>query len=177
MDAREDSQEPQDLPTDAEVFRSVKSFIDTYGLVRSQIDSFNHFLDTLLPLIVQENSDVTNLSPDRRFSYHTQWTNTVVTPPTTRESCGFERTLTPDSARVRGLTYASNVVCDLCHDCFDESVSPPRHVFRKVYKETIIARSTHFVFEFCGTPPSHSLLTLCLFLWQFQSCSGRRCAT
>ena len=62
-----------DLPDDDDIFAAVRSYVDTYGLVRSQIDSFNHFLEVLLPLIVQENSDVTSTSADGRRSYHTQW--------------------------------------------------------------------------------------------------------
>ena len=130
--------EARPLPDEHYLFAAARSYVDAYGLVRSQIDSFNHFLDFLMPLIVQENSDVTNTSGKR--SYHAQWTNVVAMPPTTRESTGFEVALTPDVARMRSLTYSSNVVCDLVHDCFDESTSPPTHVFRKVYKETVIAR-------------------------------------
>lgn len=127
------------LPSEKYIFEAVRSYICKYGLVRAQIDSFNHFLEVLLPLIIQENSDITNSTPCGRLSYYTQWTNTVVMPPTTKESCGFERPLTPDAARMRSLTYASAVVCDLVHDCFDNSTSPATHVFRKVYKETVIA--------------------------------------
>ena len=128
------------VPDDASIFAAVKSYVDTYGLVRAQIDSFNHFLEVLLPLIIQENSDVTSVSPCRRFTYHAQWTNVVIMPPTSKESCGFEKALTPDAARMRSLTYSSNVVCDLVHDCFDQETSPPTHVFRRVYRETVLAR-------------------------------------
>ena len=126
------------LPADEDVFAAVRSYVDTYGLVRSQIDSSDHFLEVLLPLIVAENSDVTNTTNGR--SYHTQFTNVVVMPPTTKEATGFEVALTPDAARMRSLTYSSNVVCDVVHDCFDEASSPATHVFRKVYKETVVAR-------------------------------------
>lgn len=128
------------LPDSGDIFQAVRSYVEGYGLVRSQIDSFDHFLEVLLPLIIQENSDVTNRSSCGRFSYHVQWTNVVVMPPTTKESCGFERTLMPDAARMRSLTYSSNIVCDMVHDCFDDQTTPPTHVFRKVYKEVAVSR-------------------------------------
>ncbi len=129
-----------DLPCTSDIFCAVKSYINTYGLVRHQIESFNHFLEVLVPLIVQENSDVTTSSPCGKYTWHVQWTNVVVMTPTVKESSGFERPLTPDAARLRSLTYSSNIVCDMVHDKFDESVSPPRHIYRRVYKETSLAR-------------------------------------
>ena len=132
------------LPAEADLFEAVRQYIHRYGLVRHQIESFNHFLEVLLPLIVQENSDVTAtaVADGRKRSYHVQWTNVVVMPPTVKESSGFERALTPDAARQRSLTYSSSVVCDLVHDCFDvtDADARPTHVWRKCYKEVVIAR-------------------------------------
>lgn len=126
------------FPTNEDVFRAVRSYTKTQGLFSHQIESFDHFLKDLVPLIVQENSDVTTTSGSH--TWHVQWTNVVVTKPTVKECSGFERAITPDEARLRSLTYASNIVCDMVHDKFDESVSPPRHVYRRVYKETALAR-------------------------------------
>lgn len=131
---------PPALPSTAAIFSAVKSFVDTHGLVRFHINSYDHFLQHALPLIVSENSDICTTSSCGRYSYIAQWTNVVVMPPTTKESCGFERKLTPDVARARSLSYSASVVCDLVHDKFDNSTTPPTHVFRKVYRETVLAR-------------------------------------
>ena len=134
----EEREEKETLPPRRDVLRAIRSYCTEHGLVRHQIESFDHFLQVLLPLIVQENSDVTATSGS--YTWHVQWTNCVVMPPTVKESTGFERPLTPDAARLRSLTYSSNVVVDMVHDKFDESVTPPRHIYRKVYKETVLAR-------------------------------------
>ena len=136
----DDDDERDALPDEADVFEAVRSFVRCKGLVRHQIDSFDHFLETLLPLIVQENSDVSSTSPCGRYTYVAQWTNLVVCKPTVKENSGFERPLLPTAARLRNLTYSSNICCDLVHDAFDNSTSPPTHVFRRVYKETSLAR-------------------------------------
>lgn len=135
-----ESHEEFDIPNDDDIFTAIRSYVQTQGLVRHQIESFDHFLEVLLPLIIQENSDVTATSPCGKYTWHVQWTRCVVMPPTIKESTGFERAITPDAARLRSITYSSNVVCDMIHDKFDESVTPPKHIYRKVYKETTLAR-------------------------------------
>ena len=125
-----------DLPEDRELFEAARACLRQHGIVRHQTESFDHFLNESLPLIVQENSDVT--AQAGRYTYHVQWTNVVVMQPTVRESSGFERTLTPDAARLRSLTYSSNVVCDVVHDKIDKASS--QLVFRKVYRQTVLAR-------------------------------------
>ena len=44
----------------------VDSFIKRYGYVHLQLDAYNQFMSTILPSIIQENSDINITSNHRR---------------------------------------------------------------------------------------------------------------
>ena len=67
------------------------------GLVRRQIDSFNHFMHTLLPYIVSEMPEIRTKEGDEE---HVVWLcNVGVRRPTVQDADGVERDLLPHLAR------------------------------------------------------------------------------
>ena len=103
----------EDLPDPDLVWAALHEHIAQKSVVRHQIESFNTFINTTLKTIISENSDVTSVSSDGKFSWHLQFCNVCVHRPTSREAEGFEFPLMPHAARLRGLTYSSSVCVDL----------------------------------------------------------------
>ena len=128
------------LPSSDCVWGALEDYFSAHGLVRHQIESFNHFLETTLKSVISENSDVTSVSSCGKTSYHLQFTNVTVHRPTSREVEGFERPLLPHAARLRGLTYASSVCVDVVHDKIDRSGPEPVSVWRRVYHSVVLCR-------------------------------------
>jgi DNA-directed RNA polymerase II subunit RPB2 len=130
-----------EIPSDKDSWRAIQDYLDKYGLVRHQIESFDVFICNTLHNIVSENSDVTSVSADGDFSWHLQFVNVVVHKPTSRESEGFEKPLYPHAARMRGLTYSSSVCVDVVHDKIDHRCrDAPTIVWRKVYRSVVLCR-------------------------------------
>eukprot|EP00965_Chrysotila_dentata_P032386 1079487-Pleurochrysis_carterae.AAC.1 len=87
----------------------VKSYLDEYGVVRHQIESFNYFCDTLLPHIINEHPPLRAKGRDG-CEHVIQLCNLSLLPPGVREVDGSEVTITPHTTRLRGITYASSVL-------------------------------------------------------------------
>ena len=105
------------------------TYFSQYSLVRHSIESFNHFIHTLLPHIIQESSEIRVQQENEE--HVVTLCNVSVSRPTTTDADGKERTCFL-MARLRGLTYASAVLVDVVHDIFDEDgVRKERRLFRE----------------------------------------------
>lgn len=122
------------LPTENEIWFLLRSYYAKYGMCRHQIESFNNFLTTLLPHIVQESSDIRVVEGDEE--HVVSLCNLSVERPTRTDADGTERTLSPHMARLRNLTYASSVMVDAVHDIFRDGV----RVERRLFRETCLCR-------------------------------------
>ena len=131
---------PEAVPDEHLVNRAVRDYLSAHGMVRHQLESYNHFIEHMLEHIIQENSDITNVSSDGKTSYTLQFCNVVAMPPAVKESDGFERPIQPHVARLRGLTYASSIAVDVVHDKIDQTTTPPKLVSRKIFREVVICR-------------------------------------
>ena len=129
-----------ELPDESHAWRLIGDFLKQHGMVHHQLESYNHFVETMLSHIIMENSDITTVAADGKTSYHLHFCNVTTMRPATKESDGFERPILPHVARLRGLTYASSVACDLVHDKVDQTVDPPKLVHRKIYREVVLCR-------------------------------------
>ena len=126
----------------ADAWAVVRAYLSTYGLVRHQTDAYENFMLHLLPHIIRETHDirVKHEVKDKdgtivRVDEHVvSVCNVGVNMPTVVESDGVERDLMPHMARLRGLTYASNVVVDVVHDIYTDGV----HVDRRIYREILL---------------------------------------
>lgn len=109
------------------------------GVAKHAIDSYNHFINVMLPHIISENSDVTTMSSCGNYSFHLQFTNPCVHRPTVKEADGFERPIYPIAARYRHLSYCCSVVTDVVHDKICR-IGEPKRCWRRVYREVVLAR-------------------------------------
>ena len=101
-----------ELPDESHAWRLIGDFLKQHGMVHHQLESYNHFVETMLSHIIMENSDITTVAADGKTSYHLHFCNVTTMRPATKESDGFERPILPHVARLRGLTYASSVACE-----------------------------------------------------------------
>ena len=115
-------------------------YFNTVSPVAHQIDSYNYFVKHLIPSIFTEASDVSYMHSNGKESHHIVFTNVACNPPSSQESDGFYKPISPFMARLRGLTYSSCVTVDVVHDRVDQTKSPPEILDRKVYRNVIIAQ-------------------------------------
>ena len=104
---------------DAVLRTALKSYVARMGPIKANLESFDEYLETLIPMIVKENSDivfagVTAGAPDG--TEHTvSFVNVTIHPPSSRSDTGFVTAVTPAEAIMRNLTYSSTVMTDVLH--------------------------------------------------------------
>ncbi|KAJ3402281.1 DNA-directed RNA polymerase [Chytriomyces confervae] len=92
-------------------WRLVPAFLQTKGLVKQHIDSFNYFIETELQLIVDANRKiVSDVDPNFWMVFKKIH---VAHPQTYDTSRGVNRGITPQECRLRDTTYASSIVVDM----------------------------------------------------------------
>lgn len=128
--------------SDAEnmVWDVVQSYVDRFGLVRHQIESYEHFISHMIPHIVTENTDISVLEKGSQTSHHIQFCNVSIRKPSIKEADGFEHPIFPQSARLRAVSYCSSVLVDVVHDVVDARSGTPTLTDRRVYKEVLLCR-------------------------------------
>jgi len=109
------------LPRDYDVL--LRSYFNQskngHQLVRHQIDSFNYFVETLIPNIIKQFNPICVYyeyqKEANKYEYEFQLTfgEIALEPPTISENDGSFDEMTPAKARSRSLTYASNLRADL----------------------------------------------------------------
>lgn len=121
-----------DLPSDSDIWTLLRSYYKRHGMLRHQIESFNHFLQYLLPQIIQEASDFVVKQDSEQHTIHL--CNVSIARPTVNDTDGTERTLTPHMARLRNLSYSSAVYVDVVHDIHCDGT----HIERRTFRETCL---------------------------------------
>lgn len=89
-------------------FTLINEFFKENSLVQHHIQSFNEFLDISLSTILDEYECV-NIDDYSRIELH----NIAIDKPNHVETNGTRLYLSPKEARLRNLTYSSNVVADI----------------------------------------------------------------
>ena len=115
---------------DNKVWAVIRSYLNQYGVVRHQLESYDYFMTNLLPHIVQENSQFTIEGNDIKHSI--SLCNMSVLRPTVKECDRFERPVLPFVARLRGLTYCASVLVDLVHDIRENNGKTERRIYREI---------------------------------------------
>ena len=85
-------------------------------LVNHQIESFNDFIDTILPTIISQSFPLTIKFHDKTLNIHelTMYVTSMDTEnPYYTENNGCTKTMTPHIARLRNYTYSLSVLIDL----------------------------------------------------------------
>jgi DNA-directed RNA polymerase II subunit RPB2 len=123
------------LPNENEVWYLLHTYFEKYGFVRHQIESFDAFIHTMLPHIIQESADIRVTQDDHEHVI--SMCNVSVCRPTTTAVDGTDVDLMPHMARLKHLTYSSAVLVDVVHDIFDAAGA---HVERRLFRETCLCR-------------------------------------
>ncbi|KAJ3188107.1 DNA-directed RNA polymerase III core subunit ret1 [Irineochytrium annulatum] len=91
-------------------WRLVPAFLQTKGLVKQHLDSFNYFVETDLQKIVEANQRVTS-NVDQNF-----WLEYVLdsgTPESYDSARGTQKTVSPQECRLRDTTYSAGIFVDI----------------------------------------------------------------
>jgi DNA-directed RNA polymerase II subunit RPB2 len=126
---------PPELPTETDIWYIIYTYFEKYGFVRHQIESFNYFLYTLLPHIIQESGEI-KVKQGEDEDHVISLCNVSINRPTMTDVDGSERDLLPLVARLQNLTYASAVLVDVVHDIFKNG----ERVERRLFRETCLCR-------------------------------------
>ena len=119
------------LPTEHDIWYIIQTYFETYGFVRHQLESFNKFLQSTLPHIVQECAEVRAVQHETESHVVTICNLSLSKPSETRPD-GVEVPLVPHIARLRNMTYASSVLVDVVHDIYENGKHAERRLFREV---------------------------------------------
>lgn len=118
------------LPTEDEIWYIIYTYFETYGFVRHQIESFDYFLHTLLPHIIQESSEI-RVKQGESEEHVVSLCNVSVSRPSMTDVNGSECDLLPIVARLQNLTYSSAVLVDVVHDIYKDGNLLERRLFRE----------------------------------------------
>jgi DNA-directed RNA polymerase II subunit RPB2 len=121
------------LLTESEAWYIVQAYFEKYGTVRHQIESFDNFMTTSLPHIIQESSEI--VLNQGTTQHIIALCNVSVQKPVVQECDGFDRPIMPHMARMRSITYASSIMVDVVHDI----KSPEKHE-RRVFREVLLCK-------------------------------------
>jgi DNA-directed RNA polymerase subunit B len=88
----------------------LKSFFKEQSLVKSDIESFNDFIDRGVHKIIEENREIEpTIIPPNVDEFKIRFDNIRVTKPEITEADGSKRKIYPMEARLRKLTYSAPV--------------------------------------------------------------------
>ena len=90
-------------------WRLIPAFIQTRGLVRQHVDSFNYFIDEDLKQIVRANSEV---RCDADPYFYLKYLDVRVEKPSIEENY-TKKTITPQECRLRDLSYTAPIVATI----------------------------------------------------------------
>lgn len=93
----------------------ILSYTETKGFAKHQLDGYDHWIEHTLPQIVGENSDIVVTSQNGKRRHKITFGKVTVTKPFLRENDGELQWIDPMSCRLRGITYASQVMVDMRH--------------------------------------------------------------
>lgn len=91
-------------------WKVIQSFFEENSLIRQHIDSYNDFVEVLLPNIVNEYQ--TAIIGDNK-EYRVSLSNIRYNKPNHTETDGVQRFIYPNDARLRNLTYSTTVLVDI----------------------------------------------------------------
>jgi DNA-directed RNA polymerase beta subunit len=86
----------------------IKKYFQEYNIADADIESFNHFIDKELQVIIDENREVIpTIIPHDIDEFKIKLDKIWVTKPEITEADGSKRAIFPVEARLRNLTYAA----------------------------------------------------------------------
>eukprot|EP01038_Epipyxis_sp_PR26KG_P008520 gene8520-11517_t len=142
----------------------IDKYFEEKGLVRQQIDSFDEFISNTIPELISDSGEII-LKPENQFiigkdselfAYQIKFGQVYVTKPKMFEADGEGRELYPQEARLRSLTYNSQIFIDVeCnmfqtdensnYDPEDEPVNTKKLTHIKIGDIPIMLRSKYCI--------------------------------
>jgi len=109
---------------DEKVYRIIESYFEgnhTERLVRHQIESYNDFMNIQIqktiqmfnPVRIRSENDYVKETGHYILEIVIQFVNLKVHPPTIHENNGATKRMMPQEAKIRNITYASNMTVDM----------------------------------------------------------------
>jgi DNA-directed RNA polymerase II subunit RPB2 len=104
----------EDIPHELEIRTVILACRAKFSLVNHQLESYDNFVQSILPSIVKENSVLVACYPmDSSLGYQRRlefiFRDVTIQPPSLKEASGFINQIRPSEARIRGATYASSI--------------------------------------------------------------------
>ncbi len=92
----------------------IQKFFEENSFVKSNIESFNHFVDKELNNVLEENKEIEpTIIPPNVESFKIRLDKIWVTKPEITEADGSKRNIFPAEARLRKLTYAAPIFIEV----------------------------------------------------------------
>jgi DNA-directed RNA polymerase beta subunit len=92
----------------------IQKYFEEHSIVDANIESFNHFIDSELPKIIEENKEIEpTIIPHNVDEFKIKLDKIWVTKPEITEADGSKRILMPSEARIRKITYAAPCFIDV----------------------------------------------------------------
>ena len=91
------------------------SFFQEGGVSMHHLNSYNQFLDKILPEIVSDTNVVQYECKKKEAIHHVKFTNLKILRPTVTETNGYTHIVYPEECITRGLSYLCTVTVDV--DC------------------------------------------------------------
>jgi DNA-directed RNA polymerase beta subunit len=86
----------------------IQKYFSSYSFIKSDIESFNHFIEHELQKIIQENKDIEpTIIPSNVDKFKIRLDKIWLEKPEITEADGSKRAVYPTEARLRKITYAS----------------------------------------------------------------------
>lgn len=96
-----------------------RSYYHRHSLIRHQIESFDYYMDHVLPAIVREKQRIEVLSKKCRTKHVVTFSDITVCPPMFREENGDIHVVGPMEPIIRKATYCSSILVDVDHKVYD----------------------------------------------------------
>lgn len=100
------------------VRRAITSYFDTHSLCSHQLESFEHFVTKQIEEITLESNPLLVSVPKQHLTHRIIFSRVRIQRPQVTESQGNARTLSPEEACRRKLTYALSVYVDVHHKVY-----------------------------------------------------------
>ncbi|KAF2139873.1 uncharacterized protein K452DRAFT_253466 [Aplosporella prunicola CBS 121167] len=131
----DDFDDDEAIITSEDCWTVISAFFETKGLVSQQIESYDEFVRTTLPNVVESMGSITldhtpsvdegDIDPVIKRRYEVNFGSVKMARPSLTDADGITRDLYPHEARLRNLTYSSAMISEMSSRT---SVARERHV-------------------------------------------------
>lgn len=104
---------------DAKIRELFQSYFFKHSIVRQQTESFDYFMEILLPSIIKENREVEVISKKQQTKHVISFENVVFCKPMFKENDGTVHDIDPMECIARKATYSSSVLVDVTHKMYE----------------------------------------------------------